>query len=41
MARVDSVQKQRRSRNLALAGVLVAFVMLIFVITIVRLGLLR
>ena len=42
MARtVDLVQKQRRSRNLALAGVLVAFVVLIFVITIVRLGLLR
>jgi hypothetical protein len=41
MARVEPVQKQRRSRNLALAGVLVAFVMLIFVITIVRLSLLQ
>ncbi len=42
MARaLDLVQKQRRSRNLALAGVLVAFVVLIFVITIVRLGLLQ
>jgi hypothetical protein len=30
--------KQRRSRNLAMAGLLVAFVALIFVITIVRLG---
>jgi hypothetical protein len=33
--------KQRRSRNLALAGVLVAFVALVFVITIVRLMQLR
>ena len=42
MARsLDLVERQRRSRNLALAGVLVAFVLLIFVITIVRLSLLR
>lgn len=33
--------KQRRRRNLALAGVLVAFIALIFVITIVRLSLLQ
>jgi hypothetical protein len=35
------VPNQRRARNLALAGLLVAFVALIFVITIVRLSLLQ
>jgi hypothetical protein len=38
MVRADQVQKQRKSRNLALAGVLVTFALLVFVITIVRLG---
>ena len=38
MVRADQVQKQRKTRNLALAGVLVAFALLVFVITIVRLG---
>ena len=38
MVRADQVQKQRKSRNLALAGALVAFALLVFVITIVRLG---
>jgi hypothetical protein len=38
MTRADSVQKQRKARNLALAGALVAFALLIFIITIVRLG---
>jgi|GEM_PF-6135265 hypothetical protein len=36
----EDALRQRRSRNLALAGLLVAFVALIFVITIVRLSLL-
>jgi len=38
MSRADLVQKQRKARNLALAGALVAFALLIFVITIVRLA---
>jgi hypothetical protein len=38
---LDDFQRQRRARNLALAGVLVGFVALIFVITVVRLSLLQ
>jgi hypothetical protein len=38
MLRADQVHKQRKARNRALAALLVAFALLIFVITIVRLG---
>jgi len=35
---MDPIEKQRRSKNLALLGVLVGLVVLLFVVTIVRLG---
>jgi hypothetical protein len=37
----QDARKQRRSRNLALAAVLVAFVVLVFVLTIVKMSLLK
>jgi hypothetical protein len=35
---MDPLDKQRRAKNLALVGVLVAVAVLLFVVTIVRLG---
>ncbi|HVJ53818.1 MAG TPA: hypothetical protein VM689_15220 [Aliidongia sp.] len=37
----EQFTKRRKARNLALAGVLVAFVVLVYIISIVRLGLLK
>jgi hypothetical protein len=37
---MEEFNKRRRTRNLAIAGLLVAFVMLVYVISIVRLSLL-
>jgi Na+-transporting methylmalonyl-CoA/oxaloacetate decarboxylase gamma subunit len=35
---MDPIDKQRRAKNLALLGVLVVLAVLLFVVTIVRLG---
>jgi hypothetical protein len=40
MMAVD-IRKQRRARNLALAGALVAFATLVFILTIVKMSLLK
>jgi hypothetical protein len=41
MSTMDQNEKQRRSKNLALLGVLVGLAVVLFVVTIVRLGMLK
>ena len=41
MIQTPEFKRRRKSRNLALAGLLVAFVALVYIISIVRIGLLQ